>query len=161
MIKAIKSIIGGKKEKELKRYILHIDRIYPDWHSKAGQFTHFGSKVTGRTVVPKIHEFVFDYERWLEAEAEINAGDAKMTICYREIRGADVYDTRICSYEKIKVQVARFGSSIEDGLILNNRIISVAEIAQNQGLTESDFIEWYKFNENERVGILQFTSFEY
>ena len=83
MIQTIKSIIGRKKERELKRHVLYIDRIYPDWHPKAGQFTHHGSKVVGRSEVPKIHEITTDYSYWLNAVDEINAGNAKMTVSYK------------------------------------------------------------------------------
>lgn len=158
MIKTIKKII--KKEK-VKRHLMIIAKHFPDWHIKSGQPTHFGSKVTGLSDQIKIHEICTDYDAWFKIVDEINSGKAKLTICYREIRNMEMWDTKILSLSNIRMQIGRFSSSIVDGIEIGDKIIPIADFAGNNGLSEADFIEWYKYYTDKTVGIIHFTDFEY
>lgn len=159
MIKTIKKFI--KPKERVKRHRLIIDKFFPEWHSRSGQPTHFGSKITGLSNHVKIHEISADYSGWMKIIEEVNAGKAKMTICYREIRNMEMCDTKIRSLSNLKMQIGQFLSPVSAGMKVEDKIIPIAVLAKNQGLSETDFLEWYKYYADKTVGIMHFTDFEY
>lgn len=157
----ISSLFRQLTRKQIKEYILVVAKSYPDWHSKAGHFTHYGSKILKRTEVQKIHEISLDCDYWMEVASHVKRKKAEILVCYRKIDGRYVEDTKICTLKKVNIQKGHFMPAIEDGLRIGNKVIPISVIAANHGLSESDFIEWYKYQADNQIIIIHFTDFKY
>ncbi|MBD5256199.1 MAG: hypothetical protein HDS50_01015 [Bacteroides sp.] len=149
-----------------KKVILTLSRVFPKTHSKAGITTLFAVNLfAGR----KIHTIRADEKGlWAQKVADINTG--KKMLCVREWTGRPYNSEQadIKSYVQIGLQDITMTFDVEDAkpkAWVDGKPVSIETLAKNDGLTESDFVEW--FFGSVRSGnvfkgkIIHFTDFRY
>lgn len=167
-----------------------ISTKYPAYHPKAGQDTYFDIKlknglsghneallsyydkdcnktkmlITGR----KIHTIRANYTLWSERIKQVQAGKAVLSI--RIWRGQP-YKSKQREIEKITkdnhpaVEFVMFGketAEVSERLSsLKSYTVNLEDLANNDGLTLSDFQDWFKNKSVFSGAIIHFTPFRY
>jgi hypothetical protein len=153
-------------ENKLKTFVLIISRVFPAYHSRAGEETNFVQLIkTGK----KIHTIQVNYELWEKRIREVQAGDAILSLriwtglprkskqdeIMRLDNSSEIEIEKICRGNYIYL----VGSS-KDGL--STFPILVPIIANNDGLNPNDFQQWFQsIAVDEPLAIIHFTSFRY
>lgn len=150
---------------ERKKVILTLCRVFPATHSKKGINTLFAVKLfAGR----KIHTIRADEKgQWAQKVADINAGNK--ILCVREWTGRPYNSEQreFARYEKIGLQHITMTYGSDDArpkVWVDNKKVSIHEVAKNDGLSVEDFVEWFFGNNKENVFegvVIHFTSFRY
>ncbi len=155
-----------EKNVKLKTYVLTISKNFLHYHPKAGEATRFKDKILSGE---KKHTIRGNYNFWKKRIDAVAQGKAVLSV--REWSGKPYHSvqntiTEFTSKHGVGIQkvTARFkgentGSEMKiEGLLQDiNDVISVAE---NDGLSEDDFLNW--FNKDLLDGaIIHFSDFRY
>lgn len=130
---------------------------------------------TRRDYDPKIHTIRGNYELWRKRFKEIEKGNACLSLRYWEgkpYRSKQVEFLRFDRHEGIGLQKMNFINndfvSVSNGFrelgICDevSRVVSIDDIAKNDGLSLSDFNDWFKgYDWSEPMAIIHFTRFRY
>lgn len=147
--------------KKPKKEILLLHRTFPDWHTKAGMPTHFGSALQAKNQKQKLHSIFFYNENWDQLEKRVNSGKSVLCICYLNLNKSEYSNTLILKTNKIKIQKGYLLSPLEDGAIVDQFPVTLKELAKNEALSVEDFISWYKPYEGAEFHIVHYTDFQY
>lgn len=133
------------KQKEQKRkVIITFSKAFPPGHSKVGQPTGFESKLKAGT---KIHTIRADAKGvWVNRHEAINSG--RMYLSLREWTGRPYNSEQriLGERDRIGLQSIKMTYSSEDELPrawVDGREVPVKLLAQNDGLSVEDFVEWF------------------
>lgn len=143
----------------MKIYVLTISRNFQKTHKRAGEPTNFFEKIEKGE---KIHTIKGNYELWAKRAKEINEGRAILSVRYwaGKVRGKGVKQIEVFHLTKIGVQKLINPSNVY-GASIDNVIESWAVIAKNDGLSQLDFVDWFKNVKPEPMAIIHFTDFRY
>ncbi len=151
-----------------KTYVLTVSEFFPKTHKKSGIETGFIRKIYSKT---KIHTIRGNYLLWKKRFEEIEKGNAVLSL--RKWEGKPYNSKQIeflilskasgISVQKIEFEEDKDGVCSLKYPIINNRAEPNVELlAENDGLTYSDFKEWFKdYDLNEPMAIIHFTDFRY
>lgn len=168
----------------MKKIVLVISWRFPHTHSKRGKLTYFREKLCNtlnnskhtisqrdRAVIKKrkIHTIRLNYDRWKHNIDKIKNGGYKLAL--REWGGSPYRSKQIRLIETTNVDYQRITMSFDpdDGIkavVDGNRVTNIKQLAENDGLTEKEFKEWFFGKEPTEkkliTGILiHFTDFRY
>lgn len=164
--------------KALKTYVLIVSRYFPSYHPRAGQETGFVEKIP----TEKRHTIRGNYQLWSKRIDEVNRGEAILSLRYwsgKSYRRNQVEFLKLgkgeCGYERIHIWSPKHAKTTEtkmypgEFLIVQLPCISLIgvdqkkfnEIARNDGLSPSDFFNWFKGKSVDPGIIIHFTNFRY
>lgn len=147
------------KSTDLKTHVLLFAREFMKGHPKAGKQTNFKQKIIK---AEKIHTIRSNYEYWAPKVQEVAEGKARLSLRYwrgkpyrsKQQEFWEVLPHYEPSVQKIEIDEAKV-------LTIDGKYFWKTEfVAQNDGLTETDFLQW--FNDLPFEGaIIHFTDFRY
>ncbi len=144
----------GKK----KTYVLTVSTVFPAKHRRAGEQTKFIEFIHRGL---KIHTIRGNYELWKKRIDEINRGEAILSVRFWSGRPYHTKQTKVLVHEKVgiqKIQLKPFDTIIDD----RSSDVSIEIVAQNDGLSLSDFRSWFKnADPSKPMAIIHFTDFRY
>lgn len=156
MIKTIKRLLGLEKT----GIDLVLSRYYPENHSKAGQKTHFGSKIIGSSAIKK-HQVCMDTDLWPEWVDKISKGKAYLRLIYYTCKDGQVYTIPVARFENIGMQEVTISEAGQDFILVDGLKIPLEEFVRNEGMTIHDFFDWYGYAGGKEAVIIHFTDFRY
>lgn len=165
----------------MRTYVLIISRTFMKSHPRAGQFTFFKEAieagVEGKRLVAfvtsrragfrhtkmneqagKIHTLRPNYDLWSARAEEINAGRAVLSLRQWTGKPYRSKQKEFMRLEKIGVQRISLLSG-KDFCYVDGQTQYIQFISKNDGLSEQDFIDWFKKDVDGCV--LHFTDFRY
>lgn len=162
----------------MKTYVITLSRKFPKDHKRAGEPTNFYEKfVTGRgnysciyrdfweSTPPKIHTIRANYPLWARRFAEIERGDACLSVRQwtgMPYRSPQVEIARLTKEDGIGIQRLEFVDSKlglpRIGIVYQRK----NELALNDGLSYEDWEDWFKcYDLAQPMAIIHFTKFRY
>ena len=143
----------------MKTYVITIAKTFPKTHPKAGELTRFKQAIESQS---KLHTIRLDYELWEKRFKKIDAGLACLSV--REWTDRP--------YKSPQIELFNFITTDGIGLqkmeqknvalfLINNNNVELSELANRDGLTLRDFINWFKLPLEEPGAIIHFTKFRY
>jgi len=148
---------GIKKE---KRFVITVAKKFLSYHSKAGQPTEFGENIQKGF---KIHTIRPNYDGWLKKFKDIDSGKGKLIV--NQWSGLPYRTPQETIKELSKedgIGVSKLTFKENEGLFVNDTIhVQIEELAANDGLSLTDFEEWFKVFPSEPMAIIHFTPFRY
>lgn len=143
----------------MKTYVLIVSTTFPTTHYKAGQTTDFVQKIADCV---KLHTIRQNYSLWVKRAEQINAGKARLSV--RIWTGLPYKSTQREVLEFTSIGVEKLNIRNITALINDKNIgLSISRIAENDGLSLSEFIDWFKCHlENpQSFAIIHFTTLRY
>ncbi len=163
----------NKNENRKKTYVLTVSKTFPKPHPRSGQSTGFIEAIqnlfiAGRETT-KIHTIRANYPLWKKRIAEINAGNAVLSIRYWTGKPYNSKQEEIiclsgCGIQQIEFQGSNGQNIINYPMIDGIQDVNVhfMDVAQNDGLSLQDFKDWFKgYDLSKPMVIIQFTNFRY
>jgi hypothetical protein len=174
-----------------KTYVITVSRTFPKTHARAGENTYFVQKIRNalhdykessvdcydengnETCVlireRKIHTIRGNYELWEKRMAEVQKGNAVISLRYWSGKPYNSKQVEICQLDKgsgCGVQELSFlNSNFSDPIVLqskHNPHLTRDMLAINDGLSLDDFKEWFKgYDLSKPMAIIHFTNFRY
>lgn len=150
--------------KKIKTYVITLSKVFLVGHPKAGSPTDFADKLKSGI---KIHTIRCNYDLWAERVAEINAGQAILSIRQwidKPYRSKQIEIMQLTKVGLQKLQSMDNTHAYGVGNKGNVLPVSLLELAQNDGLNYPDFIDWFKNSKptpNSPMAIIHFTNFRY
>lgn len=150
---------------EKKKVILTLCKSFPVTHSKAGEATDFEKKLKDKS---KIHTIRYNAKMYGMDGIKI-LFLVKKYLSIREWTGRPYNSEQkeIAQLPKIGLQHVTMTYSSEDAypeIWIDNKKVSIHEVAKNDGLSVEDFVEWFFGNNKENVFegvVIHFTDFRY
>jgi len=150
----------------MKKQVLILSKVFPVSHTSAGAPTGFEEKFLKQ----KIHTIRSNYDFWESKKKGINEG--RMVLSIRQWTGKPYCSPQkeICQIHNISLQKVTMVYAIDEEypwVWINGKAVDIHEVAKNDGLSVSDFIEWFfGSNKTHKKGIfdgvcIQFTDFRY
>ena len=164
----------------MKIYVLILSKVFPSTHPRKGEPTRFFDKfLAGQAlsrgevwlVDAKLHTIRANYPLWVKRIAEIQRGEAVLSV--RQWSGkpyaskqkliANLTKDDGVGIQKLQLEVAdklfgKYHARIDDGC----GSASIIELATNDGLSLEDWKEWFKNYElSKPLAIIHFTKFRY
>ena len=150
---------------EKKKVILTLCKSFPVTHSKAGEATDFEKKLKDKS---KIHTIRYNAKNvWNGWYKDIVSGKKYLSIREWTGRPYNSEQKEIAQLPKIGLQHVTMTYSSEDAypeIWIDNKKVSIHEVAKNDGLSVEDFVEWFFGNNKENVFegvVINFTDFRY
>jgi hypothetical protein len=150
---------------EKKKVILTLGKSFPVKHSKAAQPTGFENKLK---LGEKIHTIRYNTNNvWTDRYNGIKSGKKYLSV--REWTGRPYNSVQrvLFRFDNIGLQHIEMVYNTDDAyphIWVDGKEASIEEVAKNDGLAVSDFVEWFfgKNKENTFEGvIIHFTKFRY
>lgn len=149
----------------MKKVIITLCRVFPVIHSKAGELTHFEAKLKNGE---KRHTIRYNAKNvWNGRYKDIVSGKKYLSIREWTGRPYNSEQREIAQLSKIGLQNITMTYSSDDAypeIWIDNKKVSIHEVAKNDGLSVEDFVEWFFGNNKENVFegvVIHFTSFRY
>lgn len=151
----------------MKTYVITLSRRFPKTHARAGEPTEFTEKFR----VTKLHTIRANYDLWSKRIAEIEQGEAYLSV--RQWTGApyrskQVEIARLSKEDGVGIQKLEFYPNCDGKFTSGNFsidgyfIFDTETLAKNDGLSIEDWKEWFKGNDLCRpLAIIQFSWFRY
>lgn len=145
------------RAKKIKTYVLMVSRVFPSTHKREGEETGFPEKIVSTLLhnnPKKIHTIRANYQFWEKRIKDILEGNAILSIrCW----SGKPYNSK-----QIEIWELDQYSGIGLQRVLFNNTQRFDEIANNDGLSLSDFKEWFKnYDLSKPLAIIHFTKFRY
>lgn len=164
--------------KKINTYVLTVSRTFPDTHKRKGESTYFPEKIDQlsfskevRVFIEKIHTIRSNYELWAKRIAEIQKGNAILSIRYWSGKPYKSKQIEICQLDKdsgVGIQKINFINSVMAISIQVDKKYTKYEnpfaviVAKNDGLSLEDFKDWFKnYDLSKPMAIIHFTKFRY
>jgi len=153
--------------KKKKTYVLTVSQNFPKTHPRSGESTGFveAIKKLFTEQQTKIHTIRANYPLWEKRIAEINAGNAVLSIRYwtgkpYNSKQEEILVLEGCGVQKITSFMWQY--AILDLLEEGTDSIEIETLAKNDGLSLTDFVNWFKgYDLSKPMAIIQFTNFRY
>lgn len=162
----------------MKTYVITLSRVFPKSHAKCGQETCFRSKFfygLGKGYCyanweteryKKLHTIRANYELWRKRFEEIAAGRAILSV--RQWSGKPYQSPQIpiwnldntdgIGLQRLEVT----GINTHSPIYIEGREIDAKLLANNDGLSEDDWHEWFKgYAMDKPLAVIHFTGFRY
>lgn len=150
---------------EKKKVILTLCKVFPATHSRAEEVTGFEDKLANGS---KIHTIRYNAKDVWDGRIEGIASGRKY-LSVREWTGRPYNSTQreFARFERVGLQHITMTYNMDDAVPqvwIDNKKIPIEVVAANDGLSVSDFVEWFfgssKSNVFEGV-VIHFTNFRY
>lgn len=146
----------------MKTYVLMLSKVFPAYHSKAGEPTAFLRKLQSGE---KIHTIRDNYTLWRARVEEVQQGKAVLSIRQWEgkpYRSKQTEILRLTKIDGVGIQ-AIFISPTDDWVISGSPYHPYQNIAKNDGLSPEDFMEWFTKGgySGGIMALIHFTRFRY
>lgn len=162
----------------MKTYVITLSKIFPKGHIRVGDDTYFHKKLIKginkeqipdtlfwKYLTPKIHTIRANYHFWEKRIAEVERGDACLSIRQwsgKAYRSKQVEIVNLTNEDCVGIQKLEF----VDGKIGLPRIgieyQKKQELAKNDGLSFDDWESWFKgYDLTQPMAIIHFTKFRY
>jgi hypothetical protein len=152
---------------KIKTYVITLSKRFPSYHPRKGQPTEFGPKVYH---LDKRHTIRGNYAFWKPRIDSINRGEAILSVrewidkpYYSKQKELAVFGAGEVGIQKCDVKIATVLDSQCAAIKVNGIDCSIErckEIAKNDGLSQKDFINWFK-KPIVDGGIIHFTDLRY
>lgn len=156
MISMLKRLFGKKKQ----AIYLALSRYYPENHPKAGQKTHFGSKIIGSSAIKK-HQVCMDTDLWPEWVDKISKGKAYLRLIYYVCKDGQVYTIPVVRLENIGIQQITIPETGQSFILVDGLEVPLEEFVRNEGMTIHDFFDWYGYAAHRQAVTIHFSGFKY
>lgn len=167
----------------MKTYVIILSERFPTGHNRAGDLTFFfealanvlynsesiltintGDDISTQIFERKIHTIRANYPLWAKRIAEIERGEACLSIRQwtgKPYRSKQVEIARLTKEDGVGIQKAELTNDFAE-CIIGGRHYSYADIARNDGLHPADWLDWFKKYElTQSMAIIHFTRFRY
>lgn len=156
------------KPKNLKTYVITVSRFFPSTHPRKGEPTDFVDAIKdGR----KIHTIRGNYELWAKRIAQVQAGEAVLSLRYWEGRpyfSKQVEFLQLGKDDGVGIQQLKFNLD----MVTRPRVWSIGwwdaidneKLAQNDGLLYMDYTNWFQtggYDLSKSMAVIHFTTFRY
>jgi len=157
-------VCSPANKKALKCYVITVARRFPGTHPRKGEPTHFVESILNRS---KIHTIKLNVELWKKRIAEVNAGNAYLSLRYwkgRPYHSDQVEFFRVWKSAVEEIEILAFP---DISFRLGNKpcFEELKKIYANDGLSKKDFKDWFfKTNrefESIDAAIIHFSDFKY
>lgn len=158
----------------MKTYVITLSQVFPVTHIRKGEPTGFKDKflaaINKEDEWCKLHTIRANYELWKKRFDEIAAGNACLAIrqwtgrpyCSKQVELARLTREDGIGLQKLEIVKEKYNSRELWLGYADGRQIDVNNLAQNDGLSLNDWIEWFKnYKLNQPMAIIHFTSFRY
>lgn len=153
---------SGKKKKKI--FVLTVSRHFPQTHKRAGYPTGFVESLinpsTEKTSSRKIHTIRSNFDLWEKRAAQINSGEAILSLRYWSGKPYNSPQVEFLQLETIGVEKLH---NPKNGIFapIGQSEVNWEEVAENDGLSFVDFCEWFKHSTEEPMVVIHFTDFRY
>ena len=167
--------------KKIKTYRMSISRVFPAKHPRAGEKTYFYAQIQNALfpgtemsmkdgMAKKLHTIRENYELWKKRIDEVNTGNAVLVLYEWADKPFRSKTRELFIFDKdsgISVQKITLGfiddiASVEEVENEKANYYNINIIAENDGLSEQDFRDWFKgYDLSAPKAIIQFTKFRY
>jgi len=152
-----------------KTYVLTVSQNFPKTHPRSGESTGFveAIKKLFSEQQTKIHTIRANYPLWEKRIAEINAGNAVLSIRYWTGKPYNSKQEEILCLEGCGIQKLVWMQHKIDPNILTLSIDEqfspeLINVAANDGLSKQDFDDWFEgYDLYKPMAIIHFTKFRY
>lgn len=151
--------------KSKKKVILTLCRVFPVNHSRAGEPTEFETKLKSGE---KKHTIRFNAKDvWAERYQDITSGKKYLSVREWTGRPYNSEQRELARYDRIGLQHITMTYGADDAVPqawVDDKKVPVELLAQNDGLSVQDFVEWFFGNAKSNVFegvIIHFTDFRY
>lgn len=174
----------------MKTYVITLSMRFPVGHKRAGKSTMFQDKfllgiscpdcsteqdLSGENISPcnscqracmqsKIHTIRANYPLWEKRIAEVERGDACLSIRQwtgKPYRSKQVEIARLTAENGIGIQELKL-TDLSRPTTINGRLVELPDLAKNDGLSFNDWFEWFKsYDLSKPLAIIHFTKFRY
>lgn len=146
----------------MKCYVLIVSENFPQTHPRAGEKTNFPGKIKSGK---KIHTIRGNYELWKKRIDEIQAGMAYLSVRKWTGKPYKSKQEELFKFTDVGIQKVIKGSAYFAVYVGSDSIpsyILTEELANNDGLSEQDFVSWFEnYPMGEPMAIVHFTKFRY
>lgn len=160
--------MDNMKPKKIKTYVIPVSRFFPSTHPRKGEETDFIDAIKdGR----KIHTIRGNYELWAKRIAQVQAGEAILSLRYWEGRprfSEQVEFLRLDKDRGVCVQELKFNEGfVNEPMIWDgNCWVShhALDIAKKDGLYYDNYLNWFRtggYDLSKTMAIIHFTPFRY
>jgi len=144
----------------MKTHTITVSRYFPSTHTRKGEPTEFIEKIEAKI---KNHTIRLNYEYWKPRIEDVIAGKAILSI--RVWTGRPYHSTpkevmRLDSKNAIGISLIE---QTAEGWFVDGSLtdLTTAQVAENDALSEEDFVEWFKGNEPGPRALIYFNHFRY
>jgi hypothetical protein len=144
-----------------------VSRVFPAYHPRKGQDTDFQTKIYHAIkpfdvclYKPKLHTIRGNYALQERRIRAVNEGKAVLSLRYWS---GKPYQTKQVEFLQLKgdqVGVQKLEAYAMSWHVGENQV-AVKQVAQNDGLTLDDFINWFDMKIEQEMAIIHFTKFRY
>jgi hypothetical protein len=139
--------------------VIIVSKVFPATHPKKGRETKF---IEHLCTDEKKHTIRANYALWEKRIDEVNKGIAKLSLREWEDKPYRSKQREIfaCLKDEVgiqKIELTPLGWFIDD----IDSDVKTKEIAENDGLSIEDFIDWFKNYPKEPMAVIHFTKFRY
>lgn len=141
----------------MKTYVLMLSERFPITHKRAGEPTHFISKIKNGE---KIHTIRANYDLWKKRIDEINNGLAMLSVRIwddKPYKSKQIEKFQFIAETGISIQKLDNPSNFCFAPVDGKKMINWSEIAQNDGLSFDDFCDWFNIRSSKPMAIIHFT----
>ena len=149
----------------MKTYVLMVSEYFQEIHPKVGLPTFFADQIMSGD---KIHTIRENYDWWKKRIDEVNECKAFLSIRYWTKSPYNSKRDNSKQYEYKKLYAGECGIQKAEFYGVNDVKIDgkyyqghLEQIAQNDGLSYEDFIEWFRHTPAQPMAIIHFTNFKY
>lgn len=176
----------------MKTYVITLSQVFPTGHSQSGNETNFKFEfllgqhcpdcemkqdLSGEEISrcnscvraclrPKLHTIRANYPMWEKRIGEVQSRQAVLSVRQwtgKPYRSPQVEVAKLTSEDGVGIQKLAFCGELSRFKIENGINIPITEeLAQNDGLSLENWIEWFKgYDLNQPMAIIHFTKFRY
>lgn len=143
------------------KYVLTVSKNFPKTHPEAGNETGFEFKILSAT---KKHTLRGNYDLWKKRFEKIEKGLACLVV--RQWTGKPYRSKQVDLFTLTKEQDGIGLQKIEWtnlGIFIDDydTELKIKDVAENDGLTERQFIDWFKGYPVEPLAVIHFGKFRY
>lgn len=140
----------------MKTYVITVSEKFPSNHPRKGEPTNFVDQIF---MGKKIHTIRGNYELWAKRIAQVEAGEAMLSL--RTWEGRPYFSKQIEFLRLWKVHGVGIEKVQFSGAIFTS-IAATDFVAQNDGLSFEDFRAWFKgYDLSKPMAIIHFKNFRY
>ena len=150
---------------EKKKVIITLCKVFPATHSRSGMPTGFEEKLKKGSKIHTIRKNKNGiWDRWC---ADINSGRKYLSVREWSDKPYNSQQRELIRLEDIGLQKVTMTYGCDDALPqiwIDDKKVSIEEVAKNDGLTVNEFVEWFFGNNSDNVFdgvVIQFTKFRY
>lgn len=167
----------------MKTYVITLLKRFPTGHNRAGDLTFFHEALSNalhnteatltvddaddtsiKIYARKIHAIRANYSLWAKRIAEVERGEACLSIRQwtgKPYHSKQVEIARLTKVDGVGIQKAELTNDLAE-CIIGGRHYSYVDIARNDGLHPGDWLDWFKGYElAQPMAIIHFTKFRY